>query len=128
MNAGLASQTDFLLRLYQAAREQPAGRFEETALGALEPLLRFDAAFWGSGRLASGHGIRLLAAHLHRMPVEHLGGWQASIVNDTLALQPGARGRYHFARLRLKDTKSRSVALRVVSGRVPWEDARIAAH
>jgi DNA-binding CsgD family transcriptional regulator len=128
MNVGLASQPDFLLRLYQAAREQPAGRFEDTALGALEHLLRFDAAFWGTGRLASVHGISLLGAHLHRMPVEHLGAWQASFVNDTLALRPGARGRYSFARVQLKDAKSRCVALGVLARRVPWDEALIAAH
>lgn len=127
MSVGPASQPDFLLRLYQAAREQPVGRFEETALEALRPLLGFDAAFWGSGRVAAGR-VRLHAAHLHRLVMDHAGGSQTSIVNETLARRSGVRRSCHFARFRGNPAIPGAAADRVRTGRVAWEEALVLAH
>ena len=106
VDVGLAPQHDFLLRVYRAARVQPARRFEHTVLRALEPLLRFDAAFWGCGRVANDHAIRLHTAYLHHMTIDHLAEWQASSVQERMlarwARTPGA-----YAVLRRRSEGSR---------------------
>lgn len=91
--------SELLLNLYRAAREQPPGAFEEYAIGALKKLLGFDSAIWGTGLLRPNGSVAPHIVHLHEQPHEALREWAILNVADPVAAAimklPGIPIRFH---------------------------------
>lgn len=62
---------EFARRLYRAAREAPAGGFEDVVLAALATQIRFEMAVWFTGELSRGQ-LHFHRLHLFGLPPQKL--------------------------------------------------------
>lgn len=69
------SHDAILFDLYRAARELPPVAFQDRALVLIKPLLKFQSAIWGSGRLTNP-GIQPHRVHLHEIDPDGLIAWK----------------------------------------------------
>lgn len=91
LSAGPVGQCSrFLLALYRAARDAPAGQFEDTALALLKPQVRFDSSVWGSASLSTAGGT-ISAIHLHEQPPEMIADWQRVAQREAAAFVAATR-------------------------------------
>lgn len=76
MHSSDLGYNNLLVGLYRAAREMPRERFQAWALKRIQPLLRFDAAVWGAGRVVGG---AFCVSHAFEFDVDPdaLPAWQA---------------------------------------------------
>ena len=90
--------TDLLLAIYRAARECAPAEFQELCLRLIKPLLHFQSAMWGTGRL-SEPGIEVHTAHLHEIAREHILQWQSLNPGDkvipAVCASPGRALTFH---------------------------------
>ncbi|MDO9075476.1 MAG: LuxR C-terminal-related transcriptional regulator [Rubrivivax sp.] len=84
----LTDFSEFLLRLYGLAQEQPVDQFQESALALVRTVLPFDAAMWGSGTLAPA-GLDIDALHLHRTSQGMLQAYEEHKSLDLAAFSVG---------------------------------------
>lgn len=89
----MAALDDILLQLYRAAREQPVAAFQDAALALARPLLQFESAIWGSGRLTHP-GIAPRHMHLHQIDPQGAVEWkQINRVDKVIDIVDARRGR-----------------------------------
>lgn len=76
MHSSDMGYNNLLVTLYRAARELPREGFQAWALKSIQPLLRFDAAVWGTGRVVGG-AFRVSHAFELDVDPDALHAWQA---------------------------------------------------
>lgn len=89
---------DILFDLYRMARELPPAAFQDRALALLMPLLKFQSAIWGSGRLTNP-GLCVHRIHLHEIDPDGLTAWKQINRMDKVipiaAANPGRTIQFH---------------------------------
>jgi len=119
----MESPADLLLTIYRAAREQPLEAFQDVVVSCIRPALRFDASFWGAGRLLErASGLVLHTAHMAEIDVEQIEEWQILNPNDKTiqicAARPGIPVPLH-SRTLFAGREGR--AMRDFASRAGWE-------
>jgi len=118
---------DLLLQLYRAARMLPVGEFQEQAVRLVKPLLRFDLAMWGTGRLTNP-GVAVHTLHLHEIPADHIAEWQALNTQDKViplvSAQPGRPLTFHSPTL---FSAPEDRPMREFVARAGWQSAMVTA-
>jgi DNA-binding CsgD family transcriptional regulator len=118
---------DLLLLLYRAARTLSVDTFQEYAVRLVKPLLRFDLAMWGTGRLTHP-GISVHTLHLHEIPGAHIAEWQAINTEDKViplvTEQPGRPLTFHAPTL---FEAHEDAAMREFTARAGWQSAMVTA-
>jgi DNA-binding CsgD family transcriptional regulator len=119
--------SDLLLTLYRAAREQPLEQFQDFTLRLIKPLLQFDGAFWGTGKLL-GAGVAVHTAHLHEITLEHILEWQSLNPQDkvipAVVASPGRPTVFHSPTL---FTGNGEAPMRAFTKRAGWQASMVTA-
>jgi DNA-binding CsgD family transcriptional regulator len=118
---------DLLLNLYRAARTLPVDAFQEEAVQLVKPLLRFDLAMWGAGRMTHP-GVTVHTLFLHEIPGEHIAEWQSLNTQDKViplvSAQPGKPLTFHSPTLFAGDEDR---PMREFTERAGWQSAMVTA-
>jgi DNA-binding CsgD family transcriptional regulator len=118
---------DLLLQLYRGARTLHVDAFQEHAVRLVKPLLRFDLAMWGAGRLTEP-GIAVHTLFLHEIPGEHVAEWQSLNTQDKViplvVARPGTPLTFHAPTLFEADEDR---AMREFAARAGWQSAMVTA-
>lgn len=116
---------DLLLELYRGARKLPVDAFQEFAVQLVKPLLRFDRAMWGAGRLTHP-GIAVHTLFLHEISGAEIAEWQSLNPQDKVIpiveAQPGKPATFHSPTLFASDEDR---PMREFTERAGWQSAMV---